>query len=419
MKHILYFLVFFVACFGSHLPAQDFPDSLNLCKTLELATSQNQQIKAAGMAITAARWHQKQSGLLANPELSAGFDEIGGTGELAGLSSMKSSIGLGQTIPMAGKPRKRRRVAESETKLEELKKDELLLELRLVAMSRFLEIHLLQALIKHGEASLALASQTSESVARKVAAGEVPELDMNRVTVELAAASLTQNRQQRELESAKLSLAECWSSDVASFSRVEIDLDKLLAQGITELLTQEALTDHPAVRMAQEKVEKEKAAMSLAHADSSPDVNVVARVTRFRETGNQAYTFETGIELPLFDNGREKRQAAKFLVEQARHQQESVLIEKNNHLFNLQQEIASIRDEYSNCVSILLPAAEKNFAFIRKAYEEGERDLLESIDARRSLIEAAKTESILKHDLGRKLCELIIITGNDQLLTGL
>lgn len=417
MKQFALFSLLFLAVlcqtstsFAELTSPSDTP-ALTLARAIKLAEQLNPLLLSARENIRAASGITYQAGLSPNPTLSVEFDEFAGTGQFKGSSSMKSSLGLSQPLITAGKREKGIRIARSGEKLSQLEMQLQLIELRQRVAEDFLNVYLLQNLIEIQQQSLELAEQAATAVGKRVAAGETPAIDATRAAVELSSEEVALRRLNRELESARTRLAANWNADSPGFTQVSLKHQNILDISLPEPEADQ-LETYPEVEQAEVVVQQRQHELALARAESTPDLQFSAAVSRFRENGDHAFTVGLELELPLFDRRQGRRREITAAIKAATQKRAASKREFASRITTLYGEVLSLREELANVNERLLPAADRAFNETNRAYEEGERELIDLLDARRTYLDATITGLRLQHELLLKTAEYAMITGH-------
>lgn len=414
IKSLAVIFLLFLCC-QPLLASEDFEHILSLKEAVSLAAERNNHIKALKKAIDVAAGTKAQAARLPNPELAIGFDEFGGSGQFAGTAVIKSSVGLAQTIVTAGKTRNKRRLAESDLQIARLDAGLGLLELQMNTARFFIHVYFMQKLVELASQSADLTRLATESISRSVAAGEKPAIDETSAMVELSTAEAHLRQQLRELEIARTDLAATWNCSHAEFSAVTLNADQIdITPYLDSAVASESLQLYPGLAIAEEQVTRESRALKLSKSEASPDMTMAARVSRFRETGEQACEVELSFPLQVFDRNSANIRANKAALEKAQFEKKAFEVTLNARITRLHSQIESIGEELANIRNGLIRLAERAELETQKAYEAGERDFHELLDAKRALIDANKTELTLKCDLLQHICELAFLTGSQE-----
>src|SRR5690242_7328205 len=90
---------------------------LTLERAIEAALARNPDLAATAYELRAADARVLQSGLRPNPELSAEFENLAGTGAARGIDAAEATLSLSQVIELGGKRSQRQSVAGADRDL--------------------------------------------------------------------------------------------------------------------------------------------------------------------------------------------------------------------------------------------------------------------------------------------------------------
>lgn len=391
---------------------------LTLQQLFALVEQVNPDLLAAHMQIEAAVGAAEQAGLAINPDLVIGFDEFAGSGQYKGTSSLKSSIGVKQQLLTAGKRNKRLNIAKSGQELSRLQLQQKVIELKTRVANDFLQVWLLQGLGTIQQQSLSLTRQAADAVEKRVLAGEAPAIDETRAKVELSSAEITERRLQRELETAQIELATSWNADSFDFAGVDIETSTIVNAQIPEPAAVN-VGGFPEVAHGKALVRQKQQELALVKAEATPDLQLTTSFSKFRESRDQALAIEIEFELPLFDKKQGRRKEAMADKDKVSYELQSSQLAYTTRINALYRQIQSLRDELANIGARLLPMAARAHAETNQAYEEGERELIDMLDARRTYLEATRAHLTVQHELMCKVVEYAIITGAEAELPAL
>lgn len=415
--HFRLFIFAFTVLFTTPVYSEDTASntnatSLTLSEAFALAEQFNPGLLAAGENVNAVSGSAIQAGLPANPSLIIGFDEFAGSGRFSGTSAMKSSMGLSQRIITAGKRRIKASAAGIQLDISRLELRSRLLDLKIRVAHDFIQVYLLQKLIDIQQQSIALAKQVVNAVKKRVIAGEALAIDETRADVVISSEEVAYRRLMRELESSRTVLASNWDSARLTADMVTLNPETIMQ---IELPTPESIDadDCPEVAGSIMLVRQKDQELALADAELTPDVSISASLSRFRENDDRALEVEIEFELPLFDRHQGLRREARAAHNEARNLQQAKLRNYHTRISTIHNQINSLRDELENVNNHLLPSADRAYCELNRAYNEGERELIDLLDAGKSYLEAARTRLTLQHELLEKVAEYAIITGNE------
>src|SRR3972149_1747368 len=167
-------------------PPPEPKGDLELREALSLALLHNPELASFSIEVRAAEARTLQAGLRPNPEFDVEVENFAGSGALRRFDETETTIQLGQLMELAGKRRKRERVASLERDLAgwdyEAKRGDVLTE----TSKTFVEVLAAQERLALTQELLRLAEQTFETVSARVQAGKVSPIEETKAGVALA-----------------------------------------------------------------------------------------------------------------------------------------------------------------------------------------------------------------------------------------
>ncbi len=358
---------------------------ITLDVALKAALERHPGLAASWYGIKAREGAARQAGMLSNPSLSGEIEEFGGSGDYSGTDFMVSKVGISQEIPLGGQISRRVQVAEARTDIAVLKYAARTLALRTKVRKRFLRVYILQEQLKLEKEKLSLLEALRNAVSKRVASGETSPLDEVKISVQLASSGIAVERSRRELDAAKYELASSWAGDASKFSEVRADYQMVIElPAESELL--ELLTSNPVYSILTKKVALSSASVELTRAEAWMDIEVGGGVQHFNETDEHSYFLEVRIPIPLFNRNKGKIEEALQIRNKTVKDREAGLIALKTNLLETAGRLNSAQDAFLTMQNTVMPAAEKAFISVRKAYQAGEQGYLDLLDAQRTLL---------------------------------
>ena len=383
---------------------------ITLDEAIRLAISQNANLAAAFYEMEARQEAAQQTAILPNPFFRAEAEEFGGSGAYSGTDAMTSKIGISQEILLGGKLSKRKQLAEGEGRLAMIEREAQLVALAVEVSKRFLEVYIAQEKLQLAESDLRLAQASADVIGKRVASGEASPLEVTKFAIEVAAAKTVVNRMVTILDAARLTLAASWGDAAAGFDGVAGDFvsvpplqdeDALLAQ----------LKKNPTYRLLAENVVQAQENLQLAKAEAVPDLEVGGGIQRFEETNDHAYFLEVSIPVPFFDRNQGGIAAAQATLNKTKKEQEAGALALQTDLLGTLYRLQGVWENYLSMRDIIVPASEKVFTSVQKAYRLGEQDYLELLEAQRSLVRARNAHLELLNELWELKLEVDSLVG--------
>jgi len=338
-----------------------------------------------------------RAGLLPNPTLEL----EGGTGALTGSSAENSlSLGVSQEFILAGKREKRLAIAESELEMYRWLLADRERVLRQEVQTAFYDVLLAEQRIALAERSIGLNRQLLDVAKERLDAGDIPELEMNLVKVELARSegaridiegTLLQN-QTKLWTLMGLSLGE--SPSIAGAFEAEIGMAKSLVD-----LKQLSHVKRPDLKALDAEKNRGESDIALAQAEGIP--NITAGIALKRDTTSMdiggiegkdtAYTIGLRLSLPIPVFG--KNQAGVQEARAKRISTESRLLAAAR---NAEREVETAYATLLNADKVLslyklniIPQLEENLKLTQEAYRLGEVGILAVIQEQKKFFEVS------------------------------
>ncbi len=339
-----------------------------------------------------------KAGLLPNPTLNVDA----GTGALTGSSGESTlSVGISQEVMLAGKRRKRLAVAERELdfyKYHLADKERLIRE---EVTTVFYDVILAEQRLALADRSITLNQKLLEVSKARLAAGDIPELEMNLVKVELARSEASRIDVAKSLNQCQEKLATITGLPIGTryvisgIFQSATTLTKTLAD-----LKQLGLAQRPDKKAVESESGRGEAGVRLARAESIPNLTVglsVWRDTRSLKIGglestDKAYTLgmKLSMPIPVFD----RNQAG---VQEALARQSSAESRLSITIRNVEREVETA---YASCLSSekilslykadIIPQLEENLNLTEEAWRLGEVGILAVIQEQKKFFEVSE-----------------------------
>ncbi len=380
--------------------------TLSLPQAIELTLQNNGELKSFREEKGIRDAGKVRAGLLPNPTL----DLEAGSGALTGSKNENSlALGLSQEFFLAGKRDKRLSIAERELDIyrwqladkERLLKDEV--------KTAFYDALLAKERVALADRSIALNRQLLEVTKERLAAGDIPELEMSLVKVELA------RSEGARIESAKTMLqnqSRLWTLMGLSIgSRPEItgqlEASTAMVKPMTDL-KQLASANRPDLKALGAERARGEADITLAQAEKIPNLTaglVFRRDTTAMEIGgvegkDTAYTIgvKLSMPIPVFD----KNQAGIQEATAKKNSSESRLTAITR---TVEREVETAYATFHNATSVLslykaeiIPQLEENLKLTQEAYRLGEVGILAVIQEQKKFFEVSDSYLTALHD---------------------
>jgi cobalt-zinc-cadmium efflux system outer membrane protein len=347
-----------------------------------------------------------RAGLLPNPT----FELDAATGALTGSSAENSlSLGVSQEFFLAGKREKRVAIAEQELELYRWQLADRERVLAEEVKTAFYDLALAEQRIIYVNRFIALNRQLLDVTNERLAAGDIPELEMNLVKVELARSEASRIDAEKTLYRNQTKL---WSlmgvpNGESPVTSGTFDAELSMTRNLIDLkkLAHEKRPDQKALEVEKNRCESD---VSLAQIDGIPNITAGLSIKRDTtatevngvENKETAYTIgvKLSIPIPLFDNNQAGVQEAKA----KRSSSESRLFAI---MKTVERDVESAYASFQNANKILdlyktniIPQLEENLKLTQESYRLGEVGILSLIQEQKKFFEVNEGYLTALHD---------------------
>lgn len=395
-----------VVCFLSSTPVFAESQKLALRQAVEVSLQHNGDIKSFREEKGIRDAGRVRAGLLPNPTLELEGD----TGALTGSSAENSlSVGVSQEFFLGGKRQKRLAIADQELEIYRWQLADRERVLREEVKTAFYNVILTEQRIVLTDRAITLNRQLLDVAKERLAAGDIPELEMNLVKVELARGEgakidveKTLNQNQAKLRTL-MGLSSGESPSIAGAFAAEIAMTESLAD-----LKQLAIGKRPDLKVLEAEKSRGESDIILAQAESIPNLTAglaIKRETAAMEIGgieskDTGYTIglKLSMSIPVFD----RNQAG---VHEARARRSSTESRLTAATRNAEREVETAYASFQNAEKVLslyksniIPQLEENLKLTQEAYRLGEVGILAVIQEQKKFFEVSDGYLTALHD---------------------
>ena len=242
---------------------------------------------------------------------------------MTGSSAENSlSLGISQEFPLAGKRDKRQTIAERELEIYSWQLADRERLIREEVKTAFYDVMLAEQRVALTDRSIALNRQLLDVTRERLAAGDIPELEMNLVKVELARSEGARIDVAKALHQNQAKLLTFMGLPTGKHYALSGKLESAMTLTKTAAdLKQLALGQRPDVKALEAEKGRGEADIILAQAEGVPNLTAglaVTRDTTSMEIGgvegkDTAYTIglKLSMPIPVFDNNQAGVQEAR------------------------------------------------------------------------------------------------------------
>lgn len=395
---------------GSGKPA--FDKQLTLKEAIARALDYNPAVKAAFLEIEARHGEEAQSAVKPNPEFSVEVENFAGSKDKRGFEATESTFSLTQTIELGDKRLRRLQAAHLDASLAGWDYESVRVQVASAAASAFVDVITAQERIRVLREFVGIAEKTQASVDARVKGGKVSPIELDRAIVAAARAKALVTGEQARLQAAKRRLSVFWGSETIDFGSASGRLGN--ARGAPSLAKLKSLIDNnPALARWSDEVGRRLAQLDVEIGKNIPDVQIGGGVRHFAENDSVAAVASVSIPLQFFDRNTGNISAAEQRVAKAERDREAARNELLGALVEAVGELDIAATQLKALENEVLPPAQSAFERTKIGYDEGKFDILNVLDAQRSVFEARLDLLAARADYEKARVKLEAIVGRD------
>lgn len=354
---------------------------LSLDDSIRQALAYSPVLKAKAENIGGSRGESLQSGLIPNPDVSFGSENVLGTGSARGVSGAQLTLGVSQTVQTGGKRGARMGAASRKIDIARLEYVAAGLDLIRDTTAAWVEAVSADEEWRLAQEQKNLADDMLQSVSHRVAAAAENAIQQSKAEAALALARAGLAKAERNKTAALKSLAGLWGGDAVPA------LDAAAFFSIQPPEAAVAVDGNPDLKLTEEGVVLARANLDVERANAVPDVTFQAGVRESRDVNERSFLAGVSVPFPVFDRNQGAILKARHDVARAEQEKAAAV---NTVKIDLLRSSNALDASYVTANSYekdILPSAEKAFAQARKTYQAGRFPYLEVLDAQRTLFD--------------------------------
>ena len=355
-------------------------EPLSLAKAIELALEGNPEVAAAKRQWEATEGQVLQGRSRPNPELAYSLED-------ARSKTRTQSWQLNLPLELGGKRAARTKAAEKSREQAQAQLAELQATVRANVAAAYFDVLTAQERLVLARDSAALAKSSTDTVAKRVAAGKVSPVEESKARVAEAGV--------------RVELAQAASEQRNALSRLfallgRIDAPYTVLEGKAENLPsvpsladlQPLISSAPGVVLARIEVDRREALTALEQSKRVPDVTVSVGMQRSNETQRNVLLFGVSVPLPIFDRNQGNLLEALKLEDKARDELQAASVRLHSEVAQGQERLSTITAEVQSLQQDVLPGAKSAYDAATIGFENGKFNFLEVLDAQRTYFTA-------------------------------
>lgn len=385
------------------------PASISEAELLRRVEERNPRAEAIAASVDVARAEEAAASILANPSVGYTREEVFPDGG----AEADQFVRLAWALDLSGRRGKRIAAARAGTRAAAAEADRSRLELVLAARDTYHDAAYQRArvtILREGRDGLAGAAEAMRARAK---AGDVAGYDADRIELELADLDETIAEADAELARSERGVARAAgggedrlaASDAPALPPEPSPLAALLDAG----------REHPELRAGRLRAEQARQAGAAARRGWIPSLLLEGGLKTTDAAGETAtgYFAGIGIELPIFDHGQGDRARADAARRVAEAETRALEREVPSRIREAHADLTSRREQATTYAQGTAARAADLVRRAETSYREGERSIVELVDAHRTardtklraltlIREAQRAEGDLWRALGRK-----------------
>ncbi|MBY0468854.1 MAG: TolC family protein [Burkholderiaceae bacterium] len=392
----------------AELPSANALPPLTLQQALALAMSSNAELAVLRREVEALEGPVIQGAARPNPELSFLLEDTR-------RSSRTTTLQINQPLELGNKRAARIGVAERGRDMAAAELAAKRADLRATVASTFYEVLLAQERLALSRGSVDVARRASDAAGKRVQAGKISPVEETKARIAEATARLESAQAEAELKLSRLRLAATWAGTQADYgpaAPVTVSFDPPVVP--TPDTIARRLDASPRLTLARFELQRRQAMTELARAQRTPDLTVSLGVKRDEELGRNQAVIGLSIPLPVFDRNEGNLLEALKREEKSRDewaaadiQLRTSVLQSTSRLEAAGAEVRMLRDQ-------VLPGAQSAYDAATKGFELGKFNVLDVLDAQRTLFQAQANHLRARGDALRAAVEVDRLLGDGE-----
>lgn len=398
-------LVFAVA--SAAPPARTDDAKLDADSVVRLALSSNHDLRAARAQVEAALGRLRQAGLWPNPRVELSYDT---DRPFANEGEFSQGAGLSQEFPISGRLGLAENVARVDVARALAEVNEAERKLIGDVTSTFYDVVAIGKSLQLRDELIASVGELAAVSRNRFRAGEVSELDVNAVALELLRLKQDRTLLAGEQAAALRTLAGLIGLGGGEPLALNMQSPTRHTVAASADLIEQAVARRPDLRILDLAANRAEAEKVLATASAWEDWNVSLGVTRDRlaaeglprQPADDALTMTLTIPIPLLNRNEGTRDAAAADKIVAKEQEIALRQRIENEVAGTREQLEQLAVAVDAYEKEALPLARRNTALARDAYRKGQVSIGDVVQAERQEKDAATNyaEALAKYFKG-------------------
>ncbi len=367
--------------------AAELTGTITLRDALAAALLHNPTLAVYAWEVRAREARILQAGLRPNPEASLEVEDLGFSGDFAGVNESQATLRLGQLVELGGKRTARLRAAELERDVAGWDYEAARLDVLTRTTQAFVAVIGAQDTVAVREEAVRIAQTVLSTAESRLRAGIAPTVEVTRARVAGSEAELERLQASTELDHARHGLSSLWGSPLPQFERVEGSLESALALP-SEADLMPLLEQSPELARWGTEEANRRATLALQRSQAIPDVKVIAGVRRLFGPDGTTFVGEVAIPLPLWNKNQGHVAEAERRVARAGAQRRVAEVNARTGFIEAYETLRGLIDQAHGFQTAVLPGTEAAVAQLRQGYEQGRFSQLDVLTAEQARVTA-------------------------------
>jgi outer membrane protein, heavy metal efflux system len=363
-------------------------DGLTLEQAVQQSLSRNPELQAARYAMDVAYGRLQQAGLWPNPRLQF---ENESDKPYADNGEFSRNLGFSQDFPIAGRIKRQKDVARVDVALVLAEINDAERRLAGLVAGRFYAAVTIDRGIALRNELIDIEQSLVDVTRNRLKAGEVSELDVNTVTLELERLTAERDVLLGDQGVAAAELAVSLGLPVPYKLELDPTLPPIGPQLALPVLESRAFATRPDLRIRTLETDRARAEQALARASAWEDWTIGLGVQQDRigfdgaprQSTDNAVLLSVSIPLPLFNRNQGDIAAARGAERQATQGVDALRLVIANEVAATYHQLDRLATTLAAQQQRMLPLSQRNTELARDAYGQGQISIIEVVQVER------------------------------------
>ena len=389
-------------------PSNSATHVLTLDEAIRLALENNPDLRASRGRMDAAAGRAYQAKLWSNPELELSAEDWPVSG--GGFSDAKKLVGVSQTLPFPGKKKLDRQIGVAGVRTTAAELSLRRLELVRDVKATFFQVLAAERLVAVAGELVQVAESAAATARKRVAAGAAADQEQLRAEIPWEQAKTELSGFQRELVTARQTLAMLLGRPDLKETPVSGALAETASLALLDQGPERWLASHPSVVAARTSHQRAELEWRRAKLDSYPDVKLGAAGGQEAGGAGSIVQFSLSMPLPIIDRAKGKTQEARGNLAVAEAEQAGIEQRLSRAWGTASQRYRTAIEQVANYRERILPKANEALRLVQTGFEQGKFGFIDLLDTQRTTAEVrlAYQQKLLELNIAQAELEALL-----------